>query len=178
MLLKHLFCIKCQITVAYRAIHSLHFHHLWAHHTVNYIFPPHMWVRHTVRNVGLSHLGFSFPVGLPPSSVTVAFRATKISTTLRVNIPVAKRATKNLEDTMLSLNYRSWQRSFSKLPNSCQQWELTFLSTVAFRATKILTILWADVHFSITCASTTQWITLFLLTCGSTLLWEMWVCHI
>ena len=85
---------------------------------------------------------------------TVAYRATKIPTTLRVDVPVAIRATKNLEGTMLPVNYRSWQRSFSELPilstvgvdipvdysfksyKSCQQWELTFLSTVAFRATK------------------------------------------
>ena len=49
-----------------------------------------MWVRHIqdfpFRRV--HHL---------PSSVTVAFRATKIPTTLRVDVPVAIRATKNLE---------------------------------------------------------------------------------
>ena len=39
---------------------------------------------------------------------------------------------------MLPVNYRSRQHSFSKLPKSCQQWESTFLSTVAFRATKNL----------------------------------------
>ena len=68
MLLKFLFSINWQTTVAYRAVYSLHFHHLWVHHIVNYIIiPSHMWVRHTVRNVGLPHLGFSFPVGPPPS---------------------------------------------------------------------------------------------------------------
>ena len=34
--------------------------------------------------------------------------------------------------------------AFRALPKSCQQWELTLLSTVAFRATKILTTLIAD----------------------------------
>ena len=38
---------------------------------------------------------------------TVAYRPTKIPTTLRVDVHVAIRATKNLEDTMLSINYRS-----------------------------------------------------------------------
>ena len=76
---------------------------------------------------------------------TVAFRATKIPTTLKADVPVAFRATKNLEDTMLPVNYRSWQRSFLELPKSCHQWELTFLSTVAFIATKILTTLRADI---------------------------------
>ena len=46
---------------------------------------------------------------------------------------------------MLPVNYRNWQRSFSKLPKSCQQWELTSLSTVAFRATKILWIVGVDI---------------------------------
>ena len=69
----------------------------------------------------------------------VAFRATKILTTLRADVPVAIRATKNLEGAMLPANYRNWQCSFSELPKSCQQWELTFLSTVAFWATKMPT---------------------------------------
>ena len=34
---------------------------------MHHIVPPHMWFRHTVRKVGLPHLGFPFPVGLPPS---------------------------------------------------------------------------------------------------------------
>ena len=84
---------------------------------------------------------------------TAIFRATKIPTTLRVDAPVAIRATKNLEETMVPVNYQSnyhsWQRSFSKQPKSCQQWELTFLSTVAFRATKIRTTLRADVPVAI-----------------------------
>ena len=77
---------------------------------------------------------------------------------------VAFRATKNLEDTILDVNYRSRQRSLSELPKSCQQWELTFLSTIAsellkssqqwefnflstvvFRATKVPTTLRAEV---------------------------------
>ena len=46
---------------------------------------------------------------------------------------------------MLPVNYRSWQRSFSKLPNSCQQLELTLLSTADFRAIKILLTVWVDI---------------------------------
>ena len=69
VLLKLLFSVNFQITVAYRAIRSLHFHHLWVRHTMNDIIPHHMWVRNTVRNVGLPHLGFPFPVGPPPSSL-------------------------------------------------------------------------------------------------------------
>ena len=42
-----------------------------------------------------------------PSSVTVAFRATKIPTTLEVDVPVAIRATKNMEGNMLPVNYQS-----------------------------------------------------------------------
>ena len=38
---------------------------------------------------------------------TVAYRATKILITLRVDNPVAFRATRNLEDTMLPINYWS-----------------------------------------------------------------------
>ena len=65
--LKLLAPINCQTTIVFRAIFSLHFHHLWACHTVHHIIQPHMSVCHTVRNVGLPHLGFLFPVGLPPS---------------------------------------------------------------------------------------------------------------
>ena len=68
---------------------------------------------------------------------TVAFRATKIPTTLTADAPVAIRATKNLEDHMPPVNCRSWQGRFSELPKSYQQWEITFLLTIAFRATKI-----------------------------------------
>ena len=68
----------------------------------------------------------------------VAFRATKIPTILRAGVSVGFRATKNLEDSMLPVNYRSWQRSFSELPNSYQQWGLTFLLIAAFRSTKNL----------------------------------------
>ena len=67
MLLKLLFCVNCQTTIAYRVDHSLYFHHLWVLYTVNYIIPSHMWVLHTVRNVGSPHLWFSFLVGPPPS---------------------------------------------------------------------------------------------------------------
>ena len=84
-----------------------------------------------------------------PSSVTVVFRATKISATLRTDVPVVINATKNLEDAMLPVKYWSWQHSFSELPKSYQQWELTFLPTVAFWATKIPTTLKADVPAAI-----------------------------
>ena len=120
------------------------FHHLWVRHTVNYIIPPHVWVRHTVRNVSPPE-DFSFRwVRHLPSSVTVAFRASKIPTSLRVDVFVAIRTTKTLEGTMLPVNYRSWQRSFSELPKTCQQWDLTFLSNVAFWAAKIPTTFRAD----------------------------------
>ena len=110
MLLKLLFSVNCQTTAAYRAIRSLHFHYLRDRHIVNYIIPLHMWVHRTVRIVGPRHLGFPVPVGLHlPHSVTVELtflsivdlRATKIPTSLRTDIPVAIRATKNLENTML-----------------------------------------------------------------------------
>ena len=39
---------------------------------------------------------------------------------------------------MLPINYRSYQDSFSELPNSCQQLELTLLSTIAVGTIKIL----------------------------------------
>ena len=75
----------------------------------------------------------------------VAYSATKLPRTLRADVPVAIRATKNLNDTMLRVNYRSWQRSFSELPKSYQQWELTFLSTVAFGADKFLSTVGVDI---------------------------------
>ena len=144
MLLKHLFSINCQITVAYRAIHSLHFHHLWVRLTVNYIIPPHMWIRHTEKCGSATFRIFLFG-GSATFLLTVAFRATKISTTLRADVPVAIRATRSLKDTMLPVNYRSWQRIFSKLPKTFQQWELPFLlNAVAFRATKIPTTFGAE----------------------------------
>ena len=46
---------SCQLseltTVAFIAVCSFHFLHLWICHTVNYNIPAHMWVRHTLRNV-------------------------------------------------------------------------------------------------------------------------------
>ena len=63
------------------------------------------------------------------------FQSYQTPKTLRADVPVAIRASKNLEDTMLpvriigvdGVDFRSYQ--------SFQQWELTFLSTVAFRVT-------------------------------------------
>ena len=69
--------------------------------------------------------------------LTVAFRATKIPTTLTADVPVAVKATKNLEHHMPPVNYRSWQGSFLELPKSYQQWEMKFLLAIAFKATKI-----------------------------------------
>ena len=144
MFLKLLFSVNCQATVAYRAICNLHFHHLWVRHTVNYIIPPRMWVCHTVRNVGPQHLGFSFLVGPPPFLCKRSFQSYQNSTTLRDDVSEVIRVTKNLEGTMLPVNYWSWQRSFSELPKTCQQWELTFLLTVAFWATKMPTTFRAE----------------------------------
>ena len=70
--------------------------------------------------------------------MSVAFRAIKILTTLRADVPVAIRTTKNLEDTMIPVNYRCWKRSFLELSKSFQQLELTFLSIIPFGVTKIL----------------------------------------
>ena len=36
-----------------------------------------------------------------------------------------------------SVNYRSWHGSFLEIPKICEHWELTVLSTVAFRSNKI-----------------------------------------
>ena len=76
-----IFYINCQTTIAFRAIRSLHFYHLWVHHTVNHIFPLHMWVRHI----------YDFPFRLVRHllrSVTVAFRATRILSTVGADISV------------------------------------------------------------------------------------------
>ena len=41
-----------------------------------------------------------------------------IPTTLRADVPVAIRTTKNLEGTTFPFNYRSWQRSSQSYQNS------------------------------------------------------------
>ena len=64
---------------------------------------------------------------------------------LKADIPVVFRATQHLEDTLFPLDYWSQQRSFVELTKSCQQWELSFLSTKAYRATKILLLLRANI---------------------------------
>ena len=117
-----------------------------------------MWVLYTVKNVGPLHLVFSFWwVCHLLHSVTVALRATRIMSRVGVDIPVnhsfqsyqnpvyfkswhscSFQSYQHLEDTMLYVNYNSCKRSFSELPKSYQQWELKFLSTIAFRATKVL----------------------------------------
>ena len=46
---------------------------------------------------------------------------------------------------MLPINCPTWQLQLPQLPKSCQQWELIFLSILAFRATKILSNLRASI---------------------------------
>ena len=58
---------------------------------------------------------------------------------------VAFRVTWNLKSALLPVNYWSWKMQLSELQMSCQQWELTFLSTVAFSATKILLTVGDDI---------------------------------
>ena len=86
--------ILCQLSESDNySLHSLHFHHLWVRHIVNYIIPPHMWLRHTVRNVGPPHLGFSFLVGPPPSFLcNRSFQSYQNPDSLRVDVPVVIRA--------------------------------------------------------------------------------------
>ena len=76
---------------------------------------------------------------------TINVRATKIRKTLRADVLVAFRATKSLEVTMTHVNYLRWKRSISELPKSFQPWESTYLSAVAFIATKIPANLRVDV---------------------------------
>ena len=70
---------------------------------------------------------------------TKVFRATKFLPTFRANISVAFRATKHLEDTMLPVNYWSWQctfQSYLKPGRHQASRQLSELTTVSFRATK------------------------------------------
>ena len=94
-----------------------HFLHLRDHHTLNYSIPPHMWIRHAVRNMSQPHLTIFFSGGL----------ATLF--------------------TLWLFDYWSWQPWLSELPKSCQQWKLTFLSTLAFRATKIMSTVGVYIPF-------------------------------
>ena len=66
--------------------------------------------------------------------VDCSFQSYQISTTLRADVPVAATATKNLEGTMLPINYGVENVAF-RTYQSCQQLELTFLPTIALRAT-------------------------------------------
>ena len=78
--------------------------------------------------------------------VNYSFKSYQISTTLRADVPVAIRAAKNLDGTMLLVNYWSGQGSFSELPmlpsvsvdipDDYGSKSYKILSTVAFRATK------------------------------------------
>ena len=107
-----------------------------------------MWVRHTERNVGPSYLGFPFPMGPPPSYVslhgysylTFSSNAGPPNSELHyspshVGPPHCEKCGSVTFGISLS----------SGSATSCQQWDLTFLSTVAFRATKIPTTLRVDV---------------------------------
>ena len=125
-LLKLLFSVNCQTTVAYRADHSLYFHHLWVPHTANYITPFHIWVRQTVRNVGPPHLGFSFPVGPPPSFL----------------------CNRSFQSYQNPDNFKSWHscsyQSYQKPGTPCFSSTIGVVN-VAFRATKILSAVGVDI---------------------------------
>ena len=119
-----------------------------------------------------------------PSSVTVAFRATKIPTTLRADVHFSITCGSATQSTTLFPVTRAsatlWEMWVPHIYDFPFWWvrHLPSSITAVFRATKILTTLRANVHFSISCGSTTQWIIFFPLTCGSATLWEKWVCHI
>ena len=159
--LKLLFSLNCQTIIAFMAILSLHFHHLWVCHILHYIVSPQMCIRHTVRNVGPPHLGFPFPVGLPPSyrslqwitlfpftcgsntlwemwvrhiwgfpfwwvrhlshPVTIAFRATRILSTVGVYILVNRslQSYQNPDNSKSShsCSYQSYQKSGKHNPS-------------------------------------------------------------
>ena len=127
--------VNCQTTVAYRAIRSLHF--------------PHMWVRHTERNVGPSYLGFPFPIGPPPSYGSLHGHSYLTFPSLagpphsELHYSASHVGPPHCEKCGLS--HLRFPFPVGPPPSSCQQWDLTFLSTVAFRATKIPTTLRVDV---------------------------------
>ena len=89
--------------------------------------------------------------------LTIAFRVAKIFSAVSVEIPVncqswyscqlpylttiAFIATYNLEGKMLPVNYQSWQPQLLELPKSSRLYQLIFLLTKAFSATKILSTL-------------------------------------
>ena len=126
-------------------------------HTVNYTVPPHLWVNHTIRNVGLPHLAFYFLVGPPPSSLCnrrfrVYQNPANFKSLHQLHVQQLSELLNTLETPAQlrfdNVAFRSYQNSFntgsyyhfcrlqlSELPISCQQWELTFMSTVAFSAT-------------------------------------------
>ena len=136
-----------------------------------------MWVRH------IYNFPFRWVLHLP-SSVTVAFRATKIPTTLRADVHFSITCGSATQSTTLFPVTRGsatlWEMWVPHIYDFPFWWvrHLPSSITAVFRATKILTTLRANVHFSISCGSTTQWIIFFPLTCGSATLWEKWVCHI
>ena len=49
-----------------------------------------------------------------------------------------KRSFRSYQNSANSWSWHSCRLQISELPKSCQWWELTFLSTIAFRATKLL----------------------------------------
>ena len=107
-----------------------------------------MWVRHI----------YDFPsrwVRHLPSSVTVAFRATKIPTTLRADVHFSITCGSATQSTTLFPVTRGsatlWEMWVPHIYDFPFWWvrHLPSSITAVFRATKILTTLRANVHFSI-----------------------------
>ena len=89
---------------------------------------------------------------------TKDFRATNILSAVGVDVYVNR----SIQSYQNSVKFNSWYscgfqsylipgrryvfRSFLEPPNSCQQWELIFLLTLVFRATKILSTLRAPIQ--------------------------------
>ena len=131
--------IRADVPVAIKATKNLE----------NTLLPVNYWIwqRSLFELPIVSTVGVDIPVNH-------SFQNYQIPTTIRADAPAAILATKTLENTALPFNYRSWQHSFSELAilstvgvdipvdysfksyQSCQQWDLKFLSTIAFRATK------------------------------------------
>ena len=85
---------------------SVRLSEIWTHHILYFL----RWFRHLLH------------------SIIVVFRASRIRSTVGVDIPVDRSFQSYLtpEETVLPVNYRNWQRS-SEPPQFCQQWEMTFL---------------------------------------------------
>ena len=70
----------------------------------------------------------------------VALRATKILSKVGADIPIDS-SFQSCQNSVSRGRWHSCGLWLSEPPKSCQQWELTFLSTVVFRATKSLSTL-------------------------------------